>query len=207
MTNTDKPLVSNVLAVYNNATADHLRSGLSWYLDAHNFCVTMAGNRGQFGHATKVRRVAGIVAALSPLNGWGNNKAKAIQLINQRGIVSVDENGGNGIGLGRNVAKAQAIYNGADPLDILKGDKVRAFYRTIVDPMGDIDPVIDRHAFDIAVGERTDEKRRGALSRKGVYSEFANVYREAAIIAGIGSAQMQAITWVTWRDMHGVIAD
>ena len=84
--------------------------------------------------------------------------------------------------------------------------EVRAFYRTILDPTGDIDPVIDRHAFDIAVGMRTNEKARGILSRKGVYSEFAHVYREAAKIAGIGSAQMQAITWVAWREALGIIA-
>lgn len=192
---TDTPQVSNVLAVYNGASADALRQGLSWYLDAHNVSRRLAS---AYGLTTP--QVAGIIAALSPMNGWGNNKRKAEQLLSQGG-------NGEGCGLTRNVAKAVAIYNGADPLDILGGDKVRAFYATILDPMGDIDPVIDRHAFDIAVGERTDEKRRGILGRKGVYGEFAHVYREAAIVAGIGSAQMQAVTWVAWREALGILAD
>ena len=187
----DVPSVSNVLAVYNGASAEVMRSGLSWYLDAHNFARIL--------DPTNTSRAAGILAALSPMNGWENNKRKAAQLYAQNGD-------GAGCGLTKNVAKAVAIYNGADPLDVLGGDKVRAFFATILDPTGDIDPVIDRHAFDIAVGERTDEKRRGALSRKGVYAEFANVYREAAKIAGIGSAQMQAVTWVAWRDALGIIA-
>lgn len=154
-----------------------------------------------------IARNAGIVAALSPMNAWGNNKRKAEELISLRGRIVVEKGKPNGIGLGANVEKAIAIYNGADPLDVLGGDKVRAFYQTILDPLADIDPVIDRHAFDIAVGERTDEKRRGILSRKGVYAEFAHAYREAAKIAGIGSAQMQAVTWIAWRNMHNIKGD
>lgn len=196
---TDSPSVANVLAVYHGAFDYHLRFGLEWYAIAHREALRMGG-----GRANHLSRNAGIIAALSPMNKWDNNLNKARQLVSMRGRVTVERGRPNGIGLGNNVAKAIAIYNGADPLDILGGDKVRAFYRTIVDPTGDIDPVIDRHAFDIAVGERTNEKRRGALSRKGVYAEFAAVYREAARIAGIGSAQMQAITWVAWREAIGI---
>ncbi len=200
MTNNDKPSVSNILAVYNGATADNLRFGLQWYSIAHRAALAMGG-----GRAWHLSRNAGIIAALSPMNGWENNVRKARQLVSQRGRIIATPEGGNGIGLGANVAKAVAIYNGADPLNILGGDKVRAFYMTILDPTGDIDPVIDRHAFDIAVGEVTDEKRRGILSRKGVYSDFAKAYREAAIIAGIGASQMQAITWVAWREAKGIV--
>jgi hypothetical protein len=193
MTFTDTPTVSNVLAVYSGASAHSLREGLSWYLDAHNVSSALAGQYG-----VSVVHVAGIIAALSPMNGWENNKRKAAQLLAQ--------GNGDGCGLRTNVAKAERIFAGADPLDVLRGDKVTAFYRTILDPFGDIDPVIDRHAFDIAVGERTDEKRRGILGRKGVYSTFANVYRDAAKVAGIGSAQMQAVTWVAWREALGIVA-
>lgn len=200
---TDTPSVANILSVYNEATAADLREGLAWYLTAHNWCRVRAGaNRPHL-----IARNAGIVAALSPMNAWGNNKRKAEELISLRGRIVVEKGKPNGIGLGANVEKAIAIYNGADPLDVLGGDKVRAFYQTILDPLADIDPVIDRHAFDIAVGERTDEKRRGILSRKGVYAEFAHAYREAAKIAGIGSAQMQAVTWIAWRNMHNIKGD
>lgn len=196
---TDTPSVDNVLAVYRGSHADNIRFGLEWYAIAHRAALSMGG-----GRAWHLNRNAGIIAALSPMNAWSNNVTKARLLVSLRGRVEVRRGQPNGIGLGNNVAKAIAIYNGADPLDVLNGDKVTAFYRTILDPSGDIDPVIDRHAFDIAVGEVTSEKRRGALSRKGVYAEFAAVYREAAAIAGIGSAQMQAITWVTWREALGI---
>lgn len=197
---TDTPKVANVLAVYNSASADNLRFGLQWYSIAHNAALKMGG-----GRAWHLSRNAGIIAALSPMNGWDNNIRKARQLVSQRGRVIRTADGGNGIGLGKNVDKAIAIYNGADPLNVLGGDKVRAFYQTILDPTADIDPVIDRHAFDIAVGEVTNEQRRGILSRKGVYSDFAAVYREAALVAGIGASQMQATTWVQWREDKGIV--
>lgn len=198
---TDSPNVANILAVYNGATADNLRFGLQWYSIAHREALRMGG-----GRAHHLERNAGIIAALSPMNGWTNNVRKARLLVSLRGRITVVKGQPNGIGLGANVAKAIAIYNGADPLNVLNGDKVTAFYRTIVEPTGDIDPVIDRHAFDIAVGEQTSDKRRGALSRKGVYQEFAAAYREAAAIAGIGAPQMQAVTWVQWRESIGVDA-
>jgi hypothetical protein len=197
---TYSPSAANILAVYNLASADDLREGLAWYNTAHNWCRVMAGaNRPHL-----IARNAGIVAALSPMNAWNNNKRKAAEVISKRGRITVVKGQPNGIGLGANVSKAIAIYNGAEPLDILSGDKVRAFYSTILDPQGDVDPVIDRHAFDIAVGERTNDAARTILGRKGIYSAFAHEYREAAAIAGIGAPQMQAVTWITWRNILGI---
>lgn len=182
---TDTPLVSNVLSVFSLASADNLREGLSWYLDAHNFARILDPNN--------VERAAGVIAALSPMMGWDSNKKQA--------AIAFERGNAAGLGLSRNCAKAQAILDGGKPLDILGGDKVRAFYSTILDPFGFSFPVIDRHAFDIAVGEVTDEKRRGALGRKGIYAAFAEVYIDAAKVAGVSSSQMQAITWVAWREM------
>lgn len=193
------PTVSNVLSVYRRSTLADAEQGMKWYRAAHQWCVSQAHGRTEL-----VMRNAGIVAALSPMNEWENNKRKAAELISKRGRIVFGEDGSNGIGLGNNVRKAIDIYNGAYPLDVLKGDKVRAFYRTILDPFGDIDPVIDRHAFDIAVGKRTNDKARAALQRKGVYDTFAIIYREAARQADIGAAEMQATTWVTWKRIHGI---
>src|SRR5690606_30189797 len=112
------PSASNVLAVYNGSHDRAIREGLSRHLDAHNIARTVGGGRAQH-----FSRNAGIIAALSPMNGWDNNKRKAAQLISQRGRITIDANGSNGIGLSKNVEKAIAIYNGADPLDVLGGDK------------------------------------------------------------------------------------
>lgn len=177
------PSVSNVLAVYAQADADSLREGLSWYLDAHNFANILDPDNP--------RKAAGIIAALSPMNGWEPNKNAAAKVY--------AEGTAFGTHTVPNEVKADSILCGAEPLDVLKGDKVRAFFRTIAEPFGLIQPVIDRHAFDIAVGRVTDEKSRGILGRKGVYDLFASVYIDAAKVAGISSSQMQAVTWVAWR--------
>lgn len=187
---TFEPSTANVLSVYSNASAEAIREGLSWYLRAFHFSREL--------DPQNPRRAAGIIAALSPMNGWDNNKRKAAQLYAQNGD-------GAGCGMGNNVRKAVAIYNGADPLDVLGGDKVRAFFSTIDNPWGFSDPVIDRHAFDIAVGKVTDDKSRGMLSRKGMYHTFAECFVEAARIAGISASQMQAVTWIAWREWKGIV--
>lgn len=184
-----KPSVENVMLAYLSASEAQVTEGMTWYDDAHTFARSL--------DPVRWHRAAGVIAALSPMNGWKNNKAKAAQLYAQNG-------NGAGCGLYKNVSKAIAIYNGEDAYDVLGGDKVRAFYSTIVDPRGDCIPVIDRHAFDIAIGQVTNDKARAILGRKGVYSSFADVYREAAELAGISAAQIQAITWVYWRSKKGV---
>lgn len=183
------PTVDNIIHVYLSASDSDYAAGMAWYDDAHIFAKSL--------DPVRFHRAAGVIAALSPMNGWKNNKRKAAQLYSQNGD-------GTGCGLLRNVAKATLIYRGEDALDVLGGDKVRAFYATIVDPYGDHEPVIDRHAFDIAVGRVTDDETRAQLSRKGEYERFATVYREAALLAGIGAAQMQAITWVAWRSRKNI---
>lgn len=193
------PTVENVLSIYRRSTAADMAEGMAWYHTAHKWAVDHTHGRTHL-----VMRNAGIVAALSPMNEWKQNKRKAEEVISKRGRITVVKGQPNGIGLGDNVVKAIRIYNGEYPLDVLKGFKVRAFYQTILDPYGDFDPVVDRHAFDIAVGMRTNDKARSALQRKGVYDMFANIYREAARQANIGAAEMQATTWVAWKRIHNI---
>lgn len=194
-TSTDTPSVANVLAVFDNASPSALAYGMNWYSQANHEAAYLT----YVGRDLSIRQTSAILAALSPMNGWKNNRRKAEQLIRQ--------DNGAGCGLGKNVEKAVAILHYGDIDSILGGDKVRAFYESILFPHADwIRPVIDRHAFDIAVGERTDEKRRGILSHKGVYDAFADVYREAARLRGIGAAEMQATTWEFWRECLGITA-
>lgn len=179
------PTVENVVSVYLAATPEEVAEGMEWYWQANMFAQSLAGDAWH--------RAAGVIAALSPMNDWDNNMDKADQMYRQNGD-------GSGCGLYRNVAKAQAIYFGEDALDVLGGNKVRSFFLNIVEPDGDHRAVIDRHAFDVAVGRVTSDKERTILARAGVYDRFANVYRDAASLAGICTSQMQAVTWVAWRN-------
>jgi len=177
------PTVSNVLDCFATADPESMVEGLTWYDDAHAFARYLSPH--------KISKGAGVIAALSPMMGWDSNKKQAERAF--RNLTA------EGLGLTRNCVKAERILYGADPLDVLSGNKVRAFYSTIVDPTGFDIPVIDRHAFDIAVGRVTDDVSRSILSRRGVYDAFGEVYVKAAKCAGVSSSQMQAVTWIVWR--------
>lgn len=177
------PRVANVLSVYRSATADDLREGMAWYPAAHATAKRIARRN--------VVKGAGVIAALSPMMDWDCNVRQA--------AIAFEEGTAMGLGLDRNCIKATRIMQGENPDDVLRGDKVRAFYATILDPLGFPIPVIDRHAFDIAIGKVTDDAARSVLQRKGMYEAFGNVYVAAAKRAGIPAPAMQAITWVTWR--------
>lgn len=177
------PLASNVLDVFSTADPETMVEGLEWYNDAHAFANYLC--------PYKPSKAAGVIAALSPMMGWESNKKQALRAF---------LNGtAEGLGLTRNCVKAERILYGADPLTVLSGNKVRAFYSTILDPNGFDIPVIDRHAFDIAVGRVTDDVTRSLLSKRGVYDAFGMAYVEAAKRAGVSASQMQAVTWVAWR--------
>ena len=187
-----EPRVENVLSVFERATTAEFDGGMEWYRSAHNFARALDPNN--------VSRAAGIIASFSPQCPWPRNQELACQMY-ETGIAAGHT--------GDNCAKATAIFNGTDPLDVLgakprSGQKTRNFYLNILNPE-DIAPVtIDGHAFDIAVGCQNSTKTRSILSRKGVYQEFANVYRTVAGLVNLRPLEVQAITWVTWRNSIGI---
>lgn len=188
-----KPNAARILDVYRQATLQELQDGLDWYRDAHAIAVALDPERP---HAA-----AGVLAALSPMQSWGRN-------VNLAARAYADGRASGG--LFRNCAKADQIMAGAEPLDVLGGDKVCNFYKAIANPADGSAVVIDRHAFDIAVGRITNDKSRAALSRKGVYDAFARAYVRAAktISAETGldmsPSALQAVTWCTWRRLKGL---
>lgn len=180
-------LVGNIVSTARRARAAEIDAGINWYPFAQRSALAMSGRKLHIG--------AGVIAALSPLTPWDRN----VMLANR----AFEQGAASGT-LFVNVAKANAILAGTDPLEVLGGDKVRSFYSNIVNPMGD-DVTIDRHAFDIAMGQFTSDKERKPLKNKGVYETFAQAYRDAGTVLGdLTGAQVQAITWVAWRRMKGL---
>lgn len=178
-----KPSAAKILKVYRTATDDQIGRGTTWYADAHSLALALSPD--------DVRRGAGVIAALSPMMPWDRNVTVAVRAFAD-GFASG--------ALGNSCKAANRILAGEDFADVLKGDKVRAFAETIADPTGTDAVVIDRHAFDIAVGRTTDDETRRALTRKGVYESFAAAYVKAARTVGVSPSQMQAITWCVHRE-------
>lgn len=176
----------NILDVWRKATPEQMDAGMNWYSTARNAALELDPNN--------VQRAAGIIAALSPMVKWDRNLEMA-RFVYRNGHA-------NGLGLGGNCRKAEAIFAGNEPLDILGGDKVRAFYMTIADPANAELVVVDRHAFDIALGKIHSDAERKIGKR--VYRELSQAYRNAATIAEVFPSQMQAVTWITHRANKGI---
>lgn len=180
----DRTLVRNIKRVYANARPEHVAEGIAWYDTAWSLALRLDPE-----HPT---RAAGVIAALSPLTPWDRNVWLAEQTYAPGGLT-----GGT---LGPNVIKANAIRNGADPLLVLGGSKVRAFFAGIVARGAADDVCVDRHAYDIAVGKRYGKAERPGLQSKDGYARLADAYVRAARSLGIGPQTLQAVTWVAWRD-------
>lgn len=164
------------------ATAAQREAGAAWYEEAHEVA---RGQANEYGVTIEV--TSGVLAALSPRLGWGPNVALAERMLYTNGTLDRG-------GLGRSLQQARHIYAGAEPLVVLGGPKTRAFYEAILTAGGEGRPVIDRHAWDMLVGER------GATPpTKAQYADAAEKMQRAASIVGVPAHVMQATTWVTWR--------
>ena len=183
-------LVANILTTWSRASADDLTNGAEWYAYAHLYAHSLDRKR--------YKRAAGVIAALSPQTSWNENVKLATRAYSYSGPSGQTR---------ANVDKVHAILKGHAPLDVLGGNKVRAFYACIVDPHASTEVVVDRHALSIAVGAEwiAENDHRWAkgwiqvLERKGAYEAIAEAYRAAAERLGVQPHQVQAITWLTCR--------
>lgn len=175
----------NILAVYGQATAEERRAGRTWYDDARNLAL------GLVHTGLTLEGAAGVIAALSPLTPWNRNKELAVR--------AVSDGAASGT-LGNSVRAANRMLAGEDPLSVLKSDKVRNFYLSI---MGSDEAVcIDRHALEVFHGKRYTDKTRPAVGKR-LYREAADAYREAAAtLPDTSATELQAIVWLVWRRIH-----
>ena len=218
-----EPRTRNITAAFRLASDEDVAAGRDWYARARRLAEDLAETWEPREYAQDgddpwqdgaVERAAGVIAALSPRLPWRKNveyakKAYAYfyaspnlrhPLQSQAVWLSQIPT------LKANALKAWRILAGELPEDVLGGPKVRAFYFTIANPTDPRAVVIDRHAFDVAVGQVLTDAARGVmLGRKGVYDSIATLYRRAAAIVtretGVPTtpAELQAITWTYWR--------
>jgi hypothetical protein len=175
-------LVRNILAVYYRGTSAQYAQGMSWYQTAHDLALLVGKGDPVAG--------AGVIAALSANTGWGQNRKMAIALSET----------GEAKGLPLALRKAERILAGVNPELVLgNGRKTRSFFHNIAHPATSQAVTVDRHAYDIAVGQVNGKDRRGLDVGKR-YGIFEEAYREAAREVGILPSQLQAVTWVVWRE-------
>ena len=196
--------VDNIVAIYRMATPEEKRDGVVWYARALADCMRIAEDTDVPLHI-----VVGVCAALSPNNRWDRN------IDNTRDMVQAYINGDDIDSFKVSTyhamkRKAWGILDAMPDHDgvisILNGQKIVSFYRNII---GDDTCTIDGHARNIYYGERhgltTDKTDVG----KREYAEIQQAYVDAGKRVrfngrALKAFEMQAITWVAWRRIHGI---
>jgi hypothetical protein len=178
--------VENITSRFNSATKEQRAEGVDWYKRANDIAFELG--KGD------VKKGAGILSALSPAMEWSRNIRAARELVNTGETTHQYYTS--------TVVKAKRILEGEDP-DTLFNEKTGAktlnFYHNIANPEDPLPVTIDRHAHDIAVGEKGSMTKTLSGHLAGPrYRHFSEAYRNAAHELGIPIAnQVQAVTWGT----------
>ena len=200
-----KDNIKNILSIYKLATPQEIKDGIAWYLEAYKISNEIA-----IECELPLNIVVGVIASLSPNNKWDRN------ILNARDLIKAFLNGEHIESFKvstYNAMKQKAWHimetmpNHEETISILNGQKIVSFYRNI---MGDDTCTVDGHAFNIWRNERhgltTDKTNIG----KKLYREIQDDYVEACKHIktngrNLKAFEMQAITWVTWRRINGIV--
>ena len=190
----------HIQALLDLATAGEVAAGKAWYRTAFAAATELSAR-----YDTAIETVIGVIAALSPRNKWERNLIDAENIIAT--FVAAGAEAAAEVKVctfGKNKAKAVEILayaaQGQLLLDMLKGPKLQEFARCI---MGHEDVCIDGHAYSIWYGDRitlADVPKFGKKIRK----EIKNDYLAVAAANDLKGYEVQAITWVAHRRIHGV---
>ena len=196
--------VENIVAIYRLATPEEKRDGVVWYATALAEC-----NRIALDYEVPLHIVVGVCASLSPNNRWERN------IINTRDMVQAYVTGDNIDSFKVSTyhamkQKAWSILEAmpeteAEVIAILNGQKITSFFQNI---MGYDTCTIDGHARNIAYNVR--EGLTGSISiGKKEYATLQAEYVKAGKKVRLNgralkAVEMQAITWVAWRRIHGL---
>ena len=191
--------VNNIVEVFNQCTSDEFMNGKSWYKYAKAAAQDIADK-----HELPLHIVVGVIAALSPTNNWEKN------VLDADNLCAAFVSGGYKEDVKCSTYhpmkdKAWTILQDMpetrdDVAAILKGPKITDFFWCI---LGFDTCVIDGHAWCIANADRRSMQEVPNIGKK-LRQDLQDAYRDAAREAGLTAYEMQAITWVTWRRIHGV---
>jgi hypothetical protein len=189
------------------ASAADIQQGKDWYQRAYTLALSFVHTY----QGLTLGQAIGVIAALSPNNKWERNCADAESMI-KLWHQGMDPRGAKVCTYNTNKDKAARILDMESPdseaiQDILSGQKVVAFYRCI---SGFKDTVcVDGHAFAIFIGERIPTTKTPNIG-KALYATITRSYILAsqrsfdACGHVLTPAEVQAVTWVTYRRLIGL---
>lgn len=175
---------SNIEKVLLLANTKEVNQGVTWYGRAREFCEEVASK-----YNLPIWKVALMVSALSPRNKWSRNKLDTISVIRHGLDASCAT-------FNANKVKACKIFHAAslkEGLEILgNGLKTRAFFMNIYNYNSN-KVCVDSWACRIAkLGKDTPTKKQ--------YRELEKAYKIVADKYGHLPMDIQAITWLCYRD-------
>lgn len=169
-------LAARLVAHWVTASKAVRRQGTAWYREAGR--VTRAIARQ---HGVTARRVAGVIAALSPRLTWAVNVRAARAVLAGKVPAGVFR---------ASLHKAQRIAAGERPLKVLGGPKVRAFYRAL---LGDESSAV------VDVWTARAAGLSGDALRPGEYEQVSAALALGARQMRTTTTRLQAVAWVAVR--------
>lgn len=190
----------NIIAIYKLAKPSEIKHGLTWYVNANSDCKEIAEKLELPLHI-----VIGVVSALSPNNKWERNVINAEDLctafINGQDMDSIKVSTYH-----KMKEKAWSILetmpNYEETIEILNGKKIVSFFKNISGDETDI--TIDGHARNIYYNDKQGLTTPNTNIKKNEYKDIQKAYLRASKKLGIKAYELQAITWVAWRRIHGI---
>ena len=190
----------NIIAIYKLANASEIKHGLTWYVNANTDCMRIANTLELPLHI-----VIGVVSALSPNNKWERNIVNAEDLCNAF-INGQDMDSIKVSTYHKMKEKAWSILQSMpsydETINILNGKKIVSFFRNISGDETDI--TIDGHARNIYYNDRQGLTTPNTNIKKNEYLDIQKAYLRASKKLGVKAYELQAITWVAWRRIHGI---
>jgi hypothetical protein len=207
----------NIRKIAKQASDTEKANGATWYSDAYR---TIAEIAETFNVSTML--AVAVAAVLSPNNNWERNIADLAKTLYawRKGILtkaarkfdaaegSLKPRGYKGAFMPLrlstypiNALKAFRILSTGET-SALSGRKVSAFFDNIFHQQSEL-VTVDCHAYSIANATRYTSKTCPNITARR-YREISAAYERVAIEYGLDTKQLQAITWLTWRRLHGL---
>ena len=174
----------------------HWQAGKAWYKHANQLCQSLRDETG-----LELRNVCGVLAALSPQVSWDVN-IRSCESIVRTGKIDKTYTGYKA-----NVEKAYNCLTG-DPLEILGGLKVLAFYHNILDPIASNDVTVDTHIGRVLFDKMSLESNEVSylFSKRGNLEAQEAIQRESKRYR-VRPHVLQAALWVCVRELAQARAD
>ena len=190
----------HIQALLDLASVAEQSEGLSWYQRANLAAVRLADQ-----YEISIDTAAGVIAALSPRNKWERNLIDAENIIaafKAAGYDACEEVKVCTFGANKKKALDILLYSATGELikEILSGPKLQEFFACII---GEDDVCIDGHAYSIWFGDRVTLANVPSIGKK-LRAEIKKDYLAVAKKNNLTGYEVQAITWVAHRRIHGV---